>query len=58
MLEEELNLKDNFQDKMPAGGSEANSFDCKEAWYPVHYLEDLDKSKPTAFTVLEKDIVI
>ncbi|WP_425335079.1 Rieske 2Fe-2S domain-containing protein [Nostoc punctiforme] len=58
MLEGELNLKDSFQEKMPAGGSEANSFDCKEAWYPVHYLEDLDKSKPTAFTVLEKDIVI
>ncbi len=26
MLEEELKKKDSFQERMPAGGSEANSF--------------------------------
>ncbi|MBD6620455.1 Rieske 2Fe-2S domain-containing protein [Komarekiella sp. 'clone 1'] len=58
MLEKELNVRDNFQEEMPPGGSDPNSFNCNEAWYPVHYLEDLDKSKPTAFTLLGRDIVI
>lgn len=40
------------------GGSDPHTFDWSEAWYPVHYLEDLDKSKPTPFTLLGKDIVI
>jgi phenylpropionate dioxygenase-like ring-hydroxylating dioxygenase large terminal subunit len=44
--------------EMPAGGSDPNRFDCKEAWYPVYYLEDLDKSKPTPFTLLDRNIVI
>lgn len=43
---------------MPAGGSDPNHFDAQEAWYPVHYLEDLDKSKLTTFTLLGKNIVI
>lgn len=58
MLSEELNVRDSFQEKKPGGGSDPNSFDCKETWYPVHYLEDLDKSKPTPFTLLGRDIVI
>lgn len=41
-----------------AGGSDPDRFDWHEAWYPVHYVEDLDKSKPTRFTLLEQDIVI
>lgn len=45
-------------DEMPAGGSDPNRFDWKEAWYPVHYVQDLDKSKPTPFTLLGRDIVI
>ncbi|MEH1830933.1 MAG: Rieske 2Fe-2S domain-containing protein [Nostoc sp.] len=58
MLEKEVNVKDSFHSKQPGGGSDPNSFDCKETWYPIHYLEDLDKSKPTPFTVLGRDIVI
>ncbi len=45
-------------DSLPAGGSDPNRFDPKEAWYPVHYVEYLDKSKPTPFTLLDRDIVI
>jgi phenylpropionate dioxygenase-like ring-hydroxylating dioxygenase large terminal subunit len=58
MLEKEVNVRDSFHSKQPGGGSDPNSFDCKETWYPIHYLEDLDKSKPTPFTVLGRDIVI
>ncbi|ELS05613.1 ring-hydroxylating dioxygenase, large terminal subunit [Xenococcus sp. PCC 7305] len=43
---------------IPAGGTEATSFDVKEAWYPVAYLDDLDKTKPTTFTLLEIDLVL
>ena len=45
-------------DLIPAGGSDPNRFDCQEAWYPVYYVQDLDKTKPTPFTLLGKDIVI
>ncbi|HEY9810637.1 MAG TPA: Rieske 2Fe-2S domain-containing protein [Halomicronema sp.] len=41
-----------------AGGSDANFFDCKEVWYPVYYVEDLEKKKPNKFTILGRDIVI
>jgi phenylpropionate dioxygenase-like ring-hydroxylating dioxygenase large terminal subunit len=43
---------------LPAGGSDPARFDWKEAWYPVHYLEDLDKAKLTQFTLLGQDLVI
>ena len=45
-------------DSLPAGGPEAERFDWAEAWYPVHYIEDLDKTRPTRFTLLEQDLVI
>jgi phenylpropionate dioxygenase-like ring-hydroxylating dioxygenase large terminal subunit len=41
-----------------AGGSDPTRFDCKEAWYPVYYLDDLDKAKLTKFTLLDQDLVI
>lgn len=41
-----------------AGGNDRDRFDWQEAWYPVHYLADLDKSQPTKFTLLGRDIVI
>jgi phenylpropionate dioxygenase-like ring-hydroxylating dioxygenase large terminal subunit len=43
---------------LSAGGSDPAKFDCKEAWYPVHYLSDLDRSKLTRFTLLDQDLVI
>ncbi|MGB3614405.1 MAG: Rieske 2Fe-2S domain-containing protein [Elainellaceae cyanobacterium] len=43
---------------LPAGGPDPNRFDWAEAWYPVHYIEDLDKAQLTRFTLLERDVVI
>jgi phenylpropionate dioxygenase-like ring-hydroxylating dioxygenase large terminal subunit len=43
---------------LPAGGDDPSQFDCKEAWYPVHYVEDLDRSRPTKFTLLGQDLVL
>ena len=43
---------------LPAGGLDGDRFDWLEAWYPVFYTEDLDKAKPTKFTLLERDLVI
>ncbi len=40
------------------GGDEPNRFDPIESWYPVYYIEDLDKSQPTPFTLLDRDLVI
>ncbi|MGB3295702.1 MAG: Rieske 2Fe-2S domain-containing protein [Phormidesmis sp.] len=41
-----------------AGGLDPDHFDWSEAWYPTHYVEDLDKTKPSRFTLLEQDVVI
>ena len=43
---------------IPAGGADIQRFEVKEAWYPVAYLDDLDKTKLTTFTLLEIDLVI
>lgn len=57
MLTEER-LQISQSQELPAGGSDPTRFDWKEAWYPVHYIEDLDKSKLTRFTLLGRDLVI
>ncbi|MGF1535286.1 MAG: Rieske 2Fe-2S domain-containing protein [Elainellaceae cyanobacterium] len=49
---------DQTPDTLPAGGPDPGHFDWAEAWYPVHYIEDLDKARLTRFTLLERDIVI
>jgi phenylpropionate dioxygenase-like ring-hydroxylating dioxygenase large terminal subunit len=41
-----------------AGGPDPTCFDWKAVWYPVHYVDDLDKTKPTPFTLLDQDLVI
>lgn len=33
-------------------------FDPREAWYPVAYVEDLTKTRPTRFTLLDQAVVI
>ncbi|MEM8805027.1 MAG: Rieske 2Fe-2S domain-containing protein [Cyanobacteria bacterium P01_G01_bin.38] len=43
---------------LPAGGPDSAHFDWSEAWYPTHYVKDLDKTKPTRFTLLDQDVVI
>ncbi len=40
------------------GGGDSDRFDPREAWYPVFYLQDLDKTRPNAFTLLDIDLVI
>jgi phenylpropionate dioxygenase-like ring-hydroxylating dioxygenase large terminal subunit len=45
-------------DRAIAGGDEPTKFDPIESWYPVFYIEDLDKLKPTPFTLLDRDLVI
>ena len=47
-----------INNSLPAGGLDENKFDCREVWYPLAYLEDLDKKKPTRFTLLGEDLVI
>ncbi|ACK70611.1 Pheophorbide a oxygenase [Gloeothece citriformis PCC 7424] len=48
----------NQTDELPAGGLDANHFDWQEVWYPIHYVKDLDKTKPTPFTLLDRKLVI
>ncbi|MFQ4139969.1 Rieske 2Fe-2S domain-containing protein [Nodosilinea sp. PGN35] len=43
---------------LPAGGPDPARFDWAEAWYPVAYLDDLDRGQPTRFTLLDRAIVI
>lgn len=51
-------LNSNSAEILPAGGRDPERFDWLEVWYPVFYLEDLDKNKPAKFTLLERDLVI
>ncbi|HEY9751796.1 MAG TPA: Rieske 2Fe-2S domain-containing protein [Coleofasciculaceae cyanobacterium] len=41
-----------------AGGNDPTRFDWKQAWYPVFYVDDLDRAKPARFTLLGQDLVI
>jgi len=43
---------------LPASGPDPDRFDVTEAWYPVAYVEDLAKTRPTRFTLLDRPIVI
>ncbi|OUL19603.1 Rieske 2Fe-2S domain-containing protein [Nostoc sp. 106C] len=58
--ENSLNVTSQIQpvQELPAGGRDPERFDWREVWYPVHYIEDLDKSQLTRFTLLERDLVI
>lgn len=43
---------------LPAGGDDPHRFDWQEVWYPIAYVNDLDKKKLTTFTLLDRDLVI
>lgn len=58
MLETNPNINNKFTTETLPGGDNPDHFQWTEAWYAVHYLQDLDKTKPTPFTLLGKDIVI
>ncbi len=55
MLTEERKAQ---SDVLSAGGVDPHRFDWTEAWYPVYYVEDLDKTKLAKFTLLGQDLVI
>ncbi len=42
----------------PAGGPDPDRFDWKEAWHPLFFVQDLDKTQPNRFTLLDEDLVI
>ena len=44
--------------QLTPGGDDPSKFDPIESWYPVYYVEDLDKTQPTPFTLLDRDLVI
>ncbi|MBV8885248.1 MAG: Rieske 2Fe-2S domain-containing protein [Chroococcidiopsidaceae cyanobacterium CP_BM_RX_35] len=44
--------------ELSAGGSNPAGFDWQEAWYPIYYIEDLDKSQLTTFTLLGRNLVV
>jgi phenylpropionate dioxygenase-like ring-hydroxylating dioxygenase large terminal subunit len=44
--------------QLTPGGDEPTRFDPIESWYPVYYVEDLDQTQPTPFTLLDRDLVI
>jgi phenylpropionate dioxygenase-like ring-hydroxylating dioxygenase large terminal subunit len=41
-----------------AGGPDPDRFDPAQAWYPIHYLQDLDRTQLLPFTLLDQDLVI
>jgi phenylpropionate dioxygenase-like ring-hydroxylating dioxygenase large terminal subunit len=45
-------------DELPAGGADPAQFDWQEVWYPVFYIDDLNKATPSRFTLLGRDLVI
>lgn len=46
------------KETLSPGGDNPKIFDPYEAWYPVFYLEDLDRNRPNSFTLLGEDLAI
>lgn len=40
------------------GGEDPTVFEPQEAWYPIYFVDDLDRHQPSKFTLLERDLVI
>ena len=49
---------DNPNTAILPGGNDSTVFDPLEAWYPIYYVDDLDKSRLSRFTLLDTDLVI
>ena len=49
---------DNNQQQLPVGGTDTHKFNWLEVWYPLFFVKDLDRTKPTSFTLLDRDLVI
>ncbi len=52
-----LNPK-TMAERISPGGIDPERFDVTTVWYPVFYLDDLDKAKLTPFTLLDTNLVI
>ena len=53
-----MTVLDTISLGLPAGGDDPNAFDWAENWYPVFYLDDLDRTQPQRFTLLDRDLAI
>jgi phenylpropionate dioxygenase-like ring-hydroxylating dioxygenase large terminal subunit len=49
---------DNPNTAILPGGNDPTVFEPHEAWYPIFYVADLNKTKLARFTLLEEDLVI
>jgi phenylpropionate dioxygenase-like ring-hydroxylating dioxygenase large terminal subunit len=49
---------DNPNTAILPGGNDPTVFDPAEAWYPIYFVDDLDKSKLARFTLLDQNLVI
>jgi phenylpropionate dioxygenase-like ring-hydroxylating dioxygenase large terminal subunit len=49
---------DNSNTAILPGGNDPTVFAIAEAWYPIYFVDDLDKSKLARFTLLDQDLVI
>lgn len=56
-VEKQMAVAEREKERTP-GGDDPHRFDVREAWYPVYYLKDLDKTKLSRFTLLGTDLVI
>ena len=45
-------------DTLLPGGNDPTVFNPQEAWYPIYFVDDLNKDKLSKFTLLEQDLVI
>ena len=49
---------DNPNAAILPGGDDPTRFEPLEAWYPIYFVDDLDKSKLARFTLLDTNLVI
>ena len=53
-----ITTSDNPNTAILPGGSDPTVFEPLEAWYPIYFLEDLDRHKLAEFTLLDTNLVI
>jgi phenylpropionate dioxygenase-like ring-hydroxylating dioxygenase large terminal subunit len=58
LLSQDKPLPSSGAQSLAAGGPDPDRFNWTEVWYPLHYVQDLDRMQPTAFTLLGEDLVI
>ncbi|MEM6500204.1 MAG: Rieske 2Fe-2S domain-containing protein [Cyanobacteria bacterium P01_C01_bin.89] len=51
-------IKQSGVGQEPSLEAKSEKFQWTEVWYPVHFVQDLDKTRPTRFVLLEQPLVI